>query len=61
MEIINLFRKMETNREITTEKKTSIIPDWQIKQVRERTEEYSKNPSIAQDFHEAMKEIKDEL
>ena len=40
---------------------TPIIPDWQIKQVRERTEEYLNDPTIAQDFEEAMKEIENEL
>jgi hypothetical protein len=52
---------METNTRTTIENKTSIIPDWRIKQVRERTEEYLTDPSIAQDFHEAMEEIEDEL
>jgi hypothetical protein len=37
------------------------IPQWQIDQVRERTSEYLKNPSIGRDFFEAMKEIEDEL
>jgi hypothetical protein len=37
------------------------IPQWQIDQVRERRSEYLKNPSIARDFYEAMKEIEDEL
>lgn len=37
------------------------IPQWQIEQVKERREEYLKNPSIARDFNEAMKEIEDEL
>jgi hypothetical protein len=37
------------------------IPQWQIDQVRERTSEYLKNPSIGRDFYEAMKEIEDEL
>nr|WP_315200991.1 hypothetical protein [uncultured Flavobacterium sp.] len=37
------------------------IPDWQINEVREKTTEYLKDPSIAQDFFDAMKEIEDEL
>ena len=37
------------------------IPQWQIDEVRERTIEYFKNPSIALDFDEAMKEIEDGL
>ena len=31
------------------------IPQWQMDQVRERSEEYHKNPSIGLDFDEAMK------
>jgi hypothetical protein len=37
------------------------IPEWQMDEVRERRAEYLKNPSIARDFNEAMKEIEDEL
>jgi hypothetical protein len=37
------------------------IPQWQIDEVRERTEKYLKNPKIALDFDEAMKEIEDGL
>ncbi len=37
------------------------IPQWQIDEVRERTMEYFKNPKIALDFDEAIKEIEDEL
>jgi len=37
------------------------IPQWQIDQVRERSAEYLKNPSIGLDFDEAMKQIEDEL
>ena len=37
------------------------IPQWQMDQVRERRAEYLKNPTIARDFNEAMKEIEDEL
>jgi hypothetical protein len=39
----------------------SQIPDWQIKQVRERSEVYLKNPSTGLDFDEAMKDIENEL
>jgi hypothetical protein len=35
------------------------IPQWQIDEVRERTKKYLKNPEIALDFDEAMKEIED--
>lgn len=44
-----------------TDKKGSTVPEWQINEVRERTADYLKNPSVAQDFLEAMKEIEDEL
>ncbi len=37
------------------------IPQWQKDQVRERRAEYIKNPSIARDFYEVMKEIENEL
>lgn len=37
------------------------IPQWQVDEVRERTIEYYKNPKIALDFDEAMKQIEDEL
>ncbi len=37
------------------------IPQWQIDVVRERTIAYFKNPEIALDFDEVMKEIEDEL
>jgi hypothetical protein len=52
---------MEANRPVTTDSKAPIVPDWQIKQVRDRTDEYLKDPSIAQDFNEAIKEIENEL
>lgn len=44
-----------------SDKKNITVPEWQINEVRERTTEYLKNPSIAQNFDEAMKEIEDEL
>lgn len=37
------------------------IPQWHINEVRERTAEYLKNPDIALDFDEAMKDIENEL
>jgi hypothetical protein len=37
------------------------IPQWQMDQVRERSEEYHKNPSIGLDFDKAMKNIENEL
>ena len=46
---------------LPTEKNEIAVPDWQINEVRERTTEYLKDPSSAQDFFEAMKEIEDEL
>ena len=46
---------------LAKEPKDYEIPQWQINQVRERREEYIKNPSIARDFYEAMKEIENEL
>ena len=46
---------------LAKETKAYDIPQWQIDQVRERREEYIKNPSIARDFYEAMKEIENEL
>ena len=42
-------------------KKEYSIPQWQINEVRERTEEYFKNPNIALDFGTAMKELEDDL
>lgn len=37
------------------------IPQWHINEVRERTSEYLKNPDIALDFDEAVKDIENEL
>ena len=37
------------------------IPQWQIDEVRERTAEYLKNPDMAFDFDEAIKDIENEL
>lgn len=37
------------------------IPQWQINEVRERTERYLKNPSNVTDIDDFLKEIEDEL
>ncbi len=37
------------------------IPQWQIDEVRERTIEYFKNPSIALDFDDVMKDLDNDL
>jgi hypothetical protein len=37
------------------------IPQWQMDQVRERSNQYHKNPEIGLDFDEAMKEIENDL
>ena len=37
------------------------IPQWQIDEVRERTEKYLKNPDSATDIDEFLKEIESEL
>lgn len=37
------------------------IPQWQIDEVRERTERYLKNPSNVTDIDDFLKEIEDEL
>jgi hypothetical protein len=37
------------------------IPQWQMDQVRERTEKYLKNPSSAQDIDDFLKDIDGEL
>ncbi|SFE82860.1 hypothetical protein [Flavobacterium xueshanense] len=37
------------------------IPQWQMDQVRERTEKYVKNPSSAQDIDDFLKDIDGEL
>ena len=42
-------------------KQYNAIPEWQMEQVRERSEAYKKNPASAQDFDEAIKEIEGEL
>jgi hypothetical protein len=37
------------------------IPQWQINQVRERTEKYLKNPKNITDMDDFLKEIENEL
>jgi hypothetical protein len=37
------------------------IPEWQIDEVRERTIEYFKNPSIAEDFDDVMKDLENDV
>lgn len=37
------------------------IPEWQKNEVRERIEEYKKNPSSAHDLEDVMREIEEEL
>lgn len=37
------------------------IPQWQIDQVRERTEKYLKNPNNVTDIDDFLKEIENEL
>lgn len=37
------------------------IPQWHIDEVRERTKEYIKNPEIALNFDDVLKEVEDGL
>ncbi len=37
------------------------IPEWQIKEVRKRLEDYKKNPGQATDFDAAMDDIEKDL
>lgn len=37
------------------------IPQWQIDEVRERTEKYLKNPQSVTDIDDFLKEIEDDL
>ena len=37
------------------------IPQWQMDEVRERLEEYDKNPTIGLNFNQAMDDIESEL
>ncbi len=38
-----------------------VIPQWQIDEVRERTEKYLKNPESAADIDAFFKEIENEM
>jgi hypothetical protein len=46
---------------LPSQNKEYSIPQWQINEVRERTLEYFKNPSIAIDFDDVMKELENDL
>ena len=46
---------------LPVEKKEYTIPQWQIDQVRERTDKYLKNPESATNIDDFLKEIKNEL
>jgi hypothetical protein len=43
------------------EKKEYTIPQWQIDEVRERTDKYLKNPESATSVDDFLKEIENEL
>lgn len=55
------FNADEVEVIILPKSNTMEIPQWQIDQVRERTEKYLKNPSSAQDIDDFLKEIDGEL
>ncbi|MEI7510130.1 MAG: hypothetical protein WCJ62_11780 [Flavobacterium sp.] len=46
---------------LPSQKKEYSIPQWQIDQVRERTENYLKNPESATDIDDFLKESENEL
>lgn len=46
---------------LPTQNGESEIPQWQINQVRKRTENYLKNPNKATDIDNFLKEIESEL
>jgi hypothetical protein len=46
---------------LPVEKKEYTIPQWQIDQVRERTDKYLKNPESATNIDDFLKEIENEL
>lgn len=46
---------------LPSQKKEYSIPQWQIDEVRERTEKFLKNPGSATDVDDFLKEIEDEL
>ena len=51
------FNADEVEVIILPKSNTVEIPQWQMDQVRERTEKYLKNPSSAQDIDDFLKEI----
>ena len=46
---------------LPAEKKEYSIPQWQIDEVRDRTEKYLKNPESATNIDDFLKEIENEL
>lgn len=46
---------------LPSEKKEYSIPQWQIDEVRDRTEKYLKNPENATNIDDFLKEIENEL
>lgn len=46
---------------LPVEKKEYTIPQWQIDQVRERTDKYLKNPESVTNIDDFLKEIENEL
>ena len=56
---IELWEKLKSIFKIDIEKMD--IPDEQIREVRERMEEYNRNPDIALDFKKVMGDIEKEL
>lgn len=53
----NDFNADEVEVIILPKSNTVEIPQWQMDQVRERTEKYLKNPSSAQDIDDFLKDI----
>ncbi len=46
---------------LPSEKKEYVIPQWQIDEVRERSEKYLKNPENVTNIEDFLKEIDNEL
>ena len=55
------FNAVEVEVIILPTSKEYQIPQWQIDEVRERTEKYLKNPENVTDIDEFLKEIDDDL
>jgi hypothetical protein len=55
------FNADEVDVIILPSSKNFDIPQWQIDQVRERTEKYLKNPKSATDIEDFLKEIENEF